>query len=162
MRMNKRMEALYDSVKSATTTDDSCLESRLMELLESGFIQVRDAFLLASQEKLAKTVKPESFPDFTGYECFVNHVHIDDYMRGNAASLDALATLKQGFVFAQRIREKLESSFPNTPFTVIVGVGESGCSVRFHSTRDNEPWLSDNLDAYYQEAILVMETTRSA
>jgi hypothetical protein len=107
--------------------------------------------------KLAKGIKPDNFPDLTGYECFVNHVHIEDYLRG--AELGSNALLKQGILFAYKIIEEFSSSFPDKSFKVIVAINESGCALRFHLIRSGENWLSDDLEIYVQEAILVLETS---
>lgn len=117
---------------------------------------IEGAILLKTQEKVAKSVKPDNFPDLTGYECFVNHVHIEDYLSGAKPGSDAL--LEQGLAFANKIVEELSSLFPEKQFKAIVTANKSGCSVRFHLIRRGENWLSDDLDKYVQEAILVLET----
>jgi hypothetical protein len=84
-------------------------------------------------------------------------VHIDDYVDNLETHPEPLVTLKQGIIFARRINEKLQESFPEKPFTVIVAYNESGCAVRFHSIRSGEQWLSDDLEGYTKEALLVLE-----
>ena len=160
MKMNGRMKALYASLKSTEAEDSSCMDSGLLALLESGFAQANGAVLLKAQQNLAKGATPGNFPDLTGYECFVNHIHVEDYLRDTEPHLEPRRTLKHGFVFAHRLLENLSSSFPDKPFTVILAFSESGCSVRFHSTRSGEEWLSDDLDRYDREALLVLETSQ--
>ncbi len=130
------------------------LNEELLKLLQPGFTIVNGAVLLKSQKKLVKGIELGNFSDLTGYECFVNHVHIEDYL-GDVVDSDEL--LKQGLAFAHKTVEGLRSSFPGKRFKVIVAVNESGCNVRFHQIRDGENWLSDDLEKY-QEAILVVET----
>jgi hypothetical protein len=157
IKMNSMMKALYAEVEPGGITSSANLSSELLELVEPGFMVVDDTVLLKTQEKFAKSVKLDNFPDLTGYECFVNHVHIEDYL--SDAELGSNALLKQGIALANKIVEELSSLFPGRLFKAIVGANESGCSVRFHLIRSGENWLSDDLDKYGQEAILVLETS---
>jgi hypothetical protein len=157
IKMNSVMKTLYDEVESSRITSSANLSIELLGLVEPGFMVVDGIVLLKTQEQIAKSVKLDNFPDPTGYECFVNHVHIEDYL--SDSELDSNALLKQGIALANKIVEELSSLFPGKPFKVIVGANESGCSVRFHLVRSGENWLSDDLDKYSQEAILVLETS---
>lgn len=159
MKMNRKMKELYTSLESAKADDESCMGSQLVTLLESGFAQANGAILLKRLKEFTKGATPVSFPDLTGYECFVNHIHVEDYVGYREDGLEPEGTLKQGFIFAHRLLEKLSSSFQKSPFTVILAFGASGCSIRFHSTRVGEQWLSDDLEKYEQEALLVLESS---
>jgi hypothetical protein len=157
IKMNSVMKTLYAEVESGRITSPASLSIELLGLIEPGFVVVDDTVLLKTQEKFAKSVKLGNFPDLTGYECFVNHVHVEDYL--SDSELDSNALLKQGIALANKIVKELSSLFPGKPFKVIVSANESGCSVRFHLIRSGENWLSDDLDKYGQEAILVLETS---
>jgi hypothetical protein len=156
IKMNSVMKSLYTEVEPGRITDTANLSSELLAIVEPGFIVVDGAVLLKTQEKFVNNIKPDNFPDLTGYECFVNHMHIEDYL--GDAELDSNALLKQGIALANKIVEALSSLFPDKLFKAIVAANESGCSVRFHLIRSGENWLSDDLDKYGQEAILVLET----
>jgi hypothetical protein len=156
IKMNSMMKTLHAAVASGKLTGVVTLSSELLRLIEPGFTVKDGAVLLKTQEKLAVDIRPDNFPDLTGYECFVNHVHIEDYL--GDAELGSNALLEQGFAFANKIVEELSSLYHGKPFKVIVATNESGCSVRFHLIRNGENWLSDDLDKYGQEAILVLET----
>jgi hypothetical protein len=157
IKMNSAMKVLYTEVESGRMAGTTNLSSELLKLVEPGVTVIGGAVLLKELEKLAKSTKPDNFPDLTGYECFVNHVHIEDYLSDAERGLNTL--LKQGIALANKIVEELSSSFPDKPFKAIVAANESGCSVRFHLIRNGENWLSDDLDKYGQEAILVLETS---
>ena len=154
MKMNSRMKKSYAELESKAMIGTISLKDELLKLLKPGFAEVNDSVLLRSQKKLAKRVGPDNFPDLTGYENFVNHVHIEDYFED---AVDSNELLKQGLAFAHKTVEKLHSSFPGKQFKVIVAINESGCSVRFHQAREGENWLSDDIEKY-QDSILVLET----
>lgn len=88
----------------------------------------------------------QSFPDDTGYECFVNHIHMDDFVDDNLVSA--------GIVFLNEISIRLNRQLPNRQFTGIISADNEGCVVRFHSIRPGEQWVGDDLEAY-EEAVCV-------
>lgn len=100
---------------------------------------------------------PEILPcDPTEFECSVNHIHIDDYIR-RTSSNDEL--LWQGFLYAKQLMQDLITAFPDKRFIVILSFdGFPDCTVRFHQTREGNNWLMDDLESYKLEAIMVLET----
>lgn len=154
MKMSSSMKKRFAELGSERTLDTIWLHSKLLSLLKFGFTQERGAVLLQTQKRLSKEIGPNNFPDLTGYECFINHVHIEDHVDNGISSNDIL---KHGLAFAQKMAEELRSSFPGERFKVIVAINESGCSVRFHRIRDGENWLPDNIEEY-PESILILET----
>jgi hypothetical protein len=150
--MNCRMaDALKDSPNTPETV---ALPAQLQELLDEGFCEMDDCVFFARFANRVKTASQSDFPDRTGYECFVNHVHVDDYLEAGAASAPLLATI--GVAFARRLAEMLSAR--NGGFVVIVGSDDLSSSVRFHRARNGESWLSDDLESYRDEAIAVLET----
>lgn len=130
------------------------LTKRLSRLLRRGFTTLDQAIVYAAMHNLATNVKPENFPDLTGFECFVNHIRIEDQLEGFLA--DKTALLRQGIAFALATESQLHFKFPGRPFNVIVAETSHGCGVRFHLVRRGEEWLADDLDGYREEAILVL------
>ena len=157
MKKNRRMGALCNDVKSKSLDDPKSLNRKLAELLDSGFTRADGCVLHAAQEKLRGNATLEDFPDRTGYECFVNHIHVEDYLDGSDI-FGQVARLGQGIAFGYNLKEKLSSFSANESFRVIVSSDESSCSVRFHVIRNGEEWLSSDLDSYENEAILVIDT----
>ena len=134
------------------------LSKRLSQLLTRGFATLDQAIVYGAMHKLATNVKPENFPDLTGFECFVNHIHIEDQLNGPA---DKTALLRQGIAFALATESQLCFRFPGMHFNVIVAETSHGCGVRFHLVRTGEEWLRSDLEGYSEEAILVLEDRSS-
>jgi hypothetical protein len=114
IKMNSAMKVLYTEVESGRMAGTTNLSSELLKLVEPGVTVIGGAVLLKELEKLAKSTKPDNFPDLTGYECFVNHVHIEDYLSDAERGLNTL--LKQGIALANKIVEELSSSFPDKKY----------------------------------------------
>ena len=132
------------------------LSEKLSQLLAQGFTDLGGAIVFTAMRNIAEKVKPENFPDLTGFECFVNHIHVEDEL--DSPVPDQTALLKQGIALALATKSQLRSIFSGRLFRVIVAATAYGCGVRFHLVRPGEDWLASNLDGYEEEAILVLET----
>lgn len=91
------------------------------------------------------------FHDRTGFECFINHVHLSDFVE-----IEGIHRLWVGFQYVAVLSEELKKEFPERRFTIIISYGPDtagDCVVRFHCTRENEQWLSDDLEGYETEAV---------
>jgi hypothetical protein len=80
--------------------------------------------------------------DDTGYECFINHLHVE----GSAEALE----------FARRLKGALAERFTE-PFLIIVSFDGHEAAVRFHKYRHVQMWLNNNLEAYVEEGIAVLD-----
>jgi hypothetical protein len=72
-----------------------------------------------------------SSQDDTGYECFINHLHIKN--------------LAEALEFARQLKSALTEGFTED-FVVIVSFDGREATVRFHKHRAGEAWLNDNLE----------------
>ena len=88
--------------------------------------------------------------DLTGYECFVNHLHIDDYTDENF--------FLHGLGLIMAVAGIVRNKFPQKHFRFILAQEkDSSCNVRFHCRRKGEEWLSEDIDQYREDGILVMD-----
>ena len=149
MRATLGNVSLKDFVSEVTLSND------LTHFLSEGFTVFKGAVIFGAMSKTAENVLPRNFQDLTGFECFINQVHVEDHIP--QIMLDRNAILKTGLAFALALQGELQFSFPNKQFTIIVTSTGSTCGVRFHITRIGEEWLATNLDGYGEEAILVLE-----
>jgi len=111
-------------------------------------IIVDESVLLKKEFERAKSVTINDFPDRTGFECFVNHVHMP--YDGSRTSL--LASLQ----YAKNLQSRLAALDQGRTFLVIVSISDDNCVVRFHQCRKGEQWLADDLEGYAEEAVLVL------
>src|ERR1700730_404830 len=111
-----------------------------------------DCVLLKDQWEPNKHVTIESCFDKTGFECFINHVHLP--FDGTNENLNSCLE------YAAELKEALTPLTPGRQFRVIVALSEdnaSGCTVRFHQIRSGENWIDDDLQGYKSEAISVFD-----
>jgi hypothetical protein len=151
-RMNRQMRELlhghsdYLDAQGANPSDQT-----LQAILKEGITHENGGFFLKALLRKGGNARRKDFPDMTGYECFINHLHLD--------RIDmTIQPLKSAVEFGTAVREELKiHAYAGNKFKVIVVCNEDGCSVRFHLIRKNESWLAENIETY-SEGILVMET----
>src|ERR1700682_1112169 len=147
MKMNQRMSALLRQADIPVPfVEETALRTPPMPALS----QVGEFVLLKNQYEANKHVRPADFPDKTGFECFINHVHHP--LDGTDASLKACLS------YAISLQKGLARIAKNRSFQVIVSVDDHECTIRFHQLRQGESWLAEDLEGYTDEAVLVLGT----
>jgi hypothetical protein len=155
MKLNSQMKNMIDNVGLNTETPVQ-LRPPLAALVEPGFVQVNGAIVLRALTQGARRISFSDFPDETGYESFVNHVHIEDYLAYEKASSSVM--MANSISLAISLRKLLRQSFPEEQFDVIVSFQENHYTVRFYKKRTGQRWLSDNLEDNQKEALMVLST----
>ena len=118
------------------------LSPKLSSILNAGFVEEKGCVLLASEKRDSRSDRTATQDD-TGYECFVNHVQVEN--RGEALE------------FARRLKTALTSLFPGD-FVVIVAFDGREATLRFHRLRAGQTWLNENLEEYGEEGIAVIDS----
>src|SRR5690348_2649160 len=77
IRMNHQMLLLISS--ELRGWDAVQLDPELARIANGGIVHRDQCFLLADAAKGKTNVSINDMQDRTGYECFINHIHIDDY-----------------------------------------------------------------------------------
>jgi hypothetical protein len=116
-------------------------------------VEVDGSILMKTELDRATSVMLTDFPDRTGFEAFVNHVHfpLDD---------DRESLLKC-LTYATNLQGELKAVAAGRRFLIIVSVQNAECVVRFHQVRPNESWVSKNLEGYEDEGILLLPVESS-
>ena len=157
MKTNQRMEALYQQVRQDNLDDPKTLSQKLQALLDSSLVEEDGCVFLEQLRTRVPTVKLADFKNRTAFECYVNHIHVEDYSE-NGGFLP-LPMLGYGMAVAQDLRDRLAKEKAGRHFHVIVNFDGDHCDVRFHTVRPDEEWLAPDLEEYPQEALAVLDTT---
>jgi hypothetical protein len=145
MKMNKKMFELLTRT-NIPMPPTSHLGSERLKLAD--LTVVDGSVFLKDEYERAKHVETTDFPDKTGLECFINHVHMP--FGGDRESL--LSCLN----YAVALQRELARLPGERRFQVIVSVAEDDCTVRFHEVRPGENWVTEDLESYAEEAILLL------
>ena len=145
IKMNQKMKhALH-----ATEWTSNELPETLSNLAVRGFIEHDECFFLASTIEKKTNISSSDFPDKTGYECFINSIHIDDHIQSDY--------LINACLLAETILKKLSMLEKNQLLRIIISSNEFGATLKVHLLRTGESWLASNLEEY-DEAILFMDS----
>ena len=138
---------MYNQLRLINTVE---LPVELKSIIKAGVCEKNGCIVLATLSKACQHAKLADFVDYTGYECFINHLHIDDYVNENIF-LTALC-------FMSEVSDLVKYKFPDRLFRFIIArENDSSCNVRFHRLRDGEVWLVEDINQYHEEGILVMD-----
>jgi hypothetical protein len=146
MRMNTHMRRLLP----VGLTDAFHGQPTLVGIAERKLVRLDDCIIFDGERD-----NRGDFPDRTGYECFVNHIHIDDLV----PKCSPQTLVEQAVVLAASLNHRLRIMAPNTTFRFLISAhNDGGCTLRFHTVRSGEEWVADNLENYAEEAIAVIES----
>jgi hypothetical protein len=121
----------------------------LTHMIDEGFKFYDDCILMSTLFPKKLKFDASLYHDKTGFECFVNHIHINDY-----ADEDYLEI---GLAFLLSLGSKLQREFSKRKFRLILSENNDGCTVRFHCLRNGERWTSEDLDQYKEEGIFIID-----
>lgn len=153
VRMNARMIQLDPFLDTPERVRE--LDPRLAALLDGGFEDHGGCVVLACFTDSARRTSVAAFGDETGFEAFVNHVHIEDELRGTMES-DAL---RQAVLYARRLCHELTVAYPDDAFEIVVAVSDS-CTVRFHKVRSPQSWLAEDIESYEEAVMTLLVSSR--
>jgi hypothetical protein len=163
MIMNNRMRALLEETSIQIPESLDPLRTALRRIVDSGLIENEGCFFLKALNIRTFDVKKalEKYEDKTGLECSTNNLYIQSiiYTTPCNAISDIKFVLKQGIQYAIYLSKRI-SMFGH--FKIILSLsldsenpGIVDCSVRFHLIRQGENWISENLEDYCDDAVLV-------
>lgn len=145
MIMNDKMRTIC----SLHRNDNVSVPNELMNLLSAGLVSEGDCVFLRSLYSRRGNAVRESFPDEVGYECFVNHIHVDDYTTEVPLPVGLALVNELGAIWAQQ-------GMGGT-LRVILSSDDIDCVLRCHLLRQDQSWLADDIETYRNEAILVAD-----
>ena len=154
MKASPKMETLCEEIREENLDDPKALPQKLLTLLSAGFVEEEQCVFLSFKKK-SVPVRRVDFRDRTDYECYVNHIHIEDYLENGG--LPPLEMLGRGMAFARELKDRLAQLHGTKHFRIIVAFSGFSCTVRFHSVRPDEEWLDKDANAK-EKAVAVFET----
>ncbi|MGS0545451.1 hypothetical protein HXW87_19465 [Pseudomonas sp. Y5-11] len=148
--MLKYNAAMANALLSLRLPEHSSVE--LSSIIEKGFFKKDGCELLDYFKESSVGVGLNHFEDQTGYECFVNSIHIDDYVESN--------WLGNALQFASELLDRWSANLHPEVLQVIVSSDEFGAMVKAHVVRMHEFWLRDNLDEYEDPVLMATSDNR--
>ncbi|MDH4610373.1 hypothetical protein [Pseudomonas sp. BN102] len=145
MKINERMAEVMADIGF----EEMSIPTALVEILKEGFIIKGECVVLAALAKMCGSVSLADFPDKTGYESFVNSIHIDDYVESEF--------LHRAISFSRALIDIWKVSGIDGDIRVIICGDELGAVIKFHFVREGEDWVSSDLELY-EDAVMVVDS----
>lgn len=157
LRRNKAFEVRWQAERMDGLLESIVLHSRLQWLVKAPFVRGEGVLLL--EPLVGQNTGPDAFQDHTGYEAFVNAFHVEDYIDSDSKRRDEDTSelIRQGIKAALELSTRLENE---GMYRVVLSFDNesSATTLRFFERRAGEPWISEDLDGYLLEEILVTDT----
>ncbi len=142
LKINLKMKQKMKELKE----NHLVLTDELQSIISSGFIEKEHCVFSKKLMNYSSSASKKHFQDCIGFECFVNSLHIDDYVDKDY--------LEYAILFCNSLLISWRSFNPNNKLNVIISLDEFGASVKFHLNRNGEMWLSEELESY-DEPVLI-------
>ena len=125
------------------------LTPELARIADSGLMPLQGCNILREFAEMKTNASPRDFPDKSGYEAFINSIHIDDYVSENLVGY-ACELILQVFLYWTKLpgRDVLRG---------IIAKSGDVAVVKIHTVRPGESLLSSDLEGF-SEAILITES----
>ena len=141
LKLNGLMQRKLSNYKFS----ESSLNANLAYIVEEGFLSVEDSYVL--RHLMARHYNRHEFMDAIGFECFVNKIHVEDYVETNI--------LGQSAYYIMEIFRKWRSDQSDN-LLGILSICDESYVLRFHVERlEAVPYLVPDLESY-DEALLVV------
>ena len=140
---NKKMYNLYNSIEF----DKVNLDKKLLSIVSNGFLEVDGCYFISKLFENCNNVSKADFIDKTGYECFVNSIHIDDYVDN--------IFLGQAFLLVEKVFEIWNEKNKAYLLTGLVSETEFGANVKFYLKRPNEEYIKIDEIEKFEEGVML-------
>jgi hypothetical protein len=140
----------WESIEKTTLPYD------LNEIIEQGFVELYGCFLSKNLLTYCNSVTPDVFEDEIAFECFVNSIHVEDYVSENH--------FQYSIVFCNSMIRKWSKSHAGY-LNVIISLDDETLlpTIKFHLKRKGVSWLDeDNLDSSIQAVLVTTDEINKA
>ena len=151
MKLNRRMQSYLNELRSRSIDAEPLLPGKWPDL---SLAQV-NGFVLLDSFRRKPSLRPADFDGPSALEACANKLLMENMLEPRLVAVCPLLLLTAGLLMAEAISRKL-AAVPGR-FNVIVSYDGESCAVRFHKVRQGERWLSEDLETYVDEGVLVVE-----
>jgi hypothetical protein len=150
MKINRQMSALLQRFGLKWP-----LTGAITKEVSPSLVLAEGCVLLKRDYEGNRHVKITDFPDKTGFEHFINHVHFP-FTQTKESLLSSLG-------YAESLRKSLLPLAEDRRLRVFLSISQDDrspkftCTVSFYTIRQGEILITDDLEEYESEAILVFD-----
>jgi hypothetical protein len=138
--MNSGMSRRVQRLRAGRKFIGAELAPALAELAAGRLVETDQGIVL--ERLLPKTIDPNVFQDKTGFEAWINKIHVEDYVDETTQGADDV--LLQGLLYAERLAAKFAARGGAFRIFLCVDNDSNDVTCRFHVVREGEPWFIDD------------------
>lgn len=127
------------------------LPPELNEIVSQGFVELTGCFLSKKLLSYCKSSSSNDFEDEIAFECFVNSIHIEDYVIEKH--------FEHSIIFSNYMIRKWNKDHPGS-LNVIISLDDETLlpTIKFHLKRIGKSWLNeDDLDSSIQAVLITTD-----
>jgi hypothetical protein len=151
VKLNRRMQGYLEELRSRSIDAEPLLPGKWPDL---ALAQV-NGFVLLDSFRRKPSLRPADFDGPSALEACANKLLMEKMLDPRLVAACPLLLLTAGLLMAEAVSRKL-AAVPGR-FNVIVSYDGESCAVRFHKVRQGERWLSEDLETYVDEGVLVVQ-----
>ncbi|MBS9444379.1 MULTISPECIES: hypothetical protein [Photorhabdus] len=131
--------------------EEISLSSELNEIVTQGFVEMDGCFLSKKLLSYCQSNSPSNFEDEIAFECFVNSIHMEDYVNEKH--------FEYSIVFSNSVINKWNKDHAdNLNFIISLDDETLLPTIKFHLRREGASWLNeDNLDSSIQAVLITTD-----
>ena len=146
LRFNSKMQSQLAKLSAGTHKN-----KKQHQISTGGFFEHAGCFFLKEfYQSHFDQYTISQFHDKTGFEAFVNSIHVRDYHDN--------AFLEYSLNYIRDIFEEFEASIPNRILKASLSLSEDNSVIKFYVSREGQEYLSNDLEGYDSA---LMEATKS-
>ncbi len=157
MRMSKGFRSRWETERLSELLPEIAVQPRLRALVQAPFVHGGGTLVL--EPLLAHATGRESFQDATGYEAFINKIHVEDLIENSGTGHPERfrILIQQGTKAAIDLSERLKTE-GNYRVLLSLDADLPTMTLRFFGRRKGEQWGAEDPDAYQLEEVLMIDT----
>jgi hypothetical protein len=151
VKLNRRMQRDLGELRGRSIDAEPLLPGKWPDL---SLAEV-NGFVLLDSFRRKPSLRLVDFDGPSSLEACANKLLMERMLDPRLVAACPLLLLTAGLLMAEALSRKL-AVLPGR-FNVIVSYDGESCAVRFHKIRAGERWLSEDLESYVDEGVLVVE-----
>jgi hypothetical protein len=151
VKLNRRMQGYLGELRSRAIDAEPIIPGKWPDLTVSEV----NGFVLLDSFCKKPSLRPADFDGPSALEACANKLLMEKILDPRLVMACPLLLLTAGLLVAEAVSRRLVT-LPGR-FNLIVSYDGESCAVRFHKIRAGERWLSEDLESYVDEGVLVVE-----
>jgi hypothetical protein len=151
--MNRAMSRRVERLRAEDNLTAAELAPKLAKLASVDLVETVQG--IALEPLLPQALPSGVFQDKTGFEAWVNKIHIEDFVDDSESRADEV--LLQGLLYAEQLVAKFAARGGTFRIFLVVDNDSNDVTCSFHVVREGEPWFVDDPNLTDIESVAIWD-----